>query len=68
MDFLFDEPPRRRAAGWNKASPFTCMVCGQPGMGPPNTRVHQGNCRKVRQHQINVKSEEKRRQRGLPAK
>ncbi len=60
MDFFYDvrRPP---IVGWSKRVPFTCEVCQKPGMGPPNSRVHGGKCRKQRQKGINKRAAEKRK-------
>lgn len=41
-DFLFDLI--RPSAARGRVCRFTCMICGKPGYGAWNTKVHRGDC------------------------
>lgn len=44
-----------------RVAAFTCEVCHRPGMGPPNARVHPGECRRERVRQISQRSAARRK-------
>ncbi len=43
----------------NRTEQFTCAVCGKPGWGAPNAKVHPGACR--RRHTLQLIARRKQR-------
>jgi hypothetical protein len=52
----------------NPQKRFVCAVCGRPGKGPANARVHPGRCREEHNRRIAKKNAaNSREKRGVSA-